>query len=190
MRLSRSQRKALAAHNFDLFDQTGPVAVSTAEAVSESAAEPVPLPSVEDLYALYERYNNIFFGGRLPQVRIEYSTRMRCAGSYTPAKGVIRIGRKYHELFPEEVGDTLKHEMIHILHFRHDAAFKAEAARIGASIRARAHPSLRKPPRYVYVCGNCGREYPRQKRLRMASCGACSRGGRFDARHKLRLKKR
>ncbi|MBI4879085.1 MAG: hypothetical protein HY812_05410 [Planctomycetes bacterium] len=41
------------------------------------------------------------------------------------------------------------------------------------------------PPRYVYECPACGERYPRQRRLRMASCGSCS--STYDGRFKLRL---
>jgi predicted SprT family Zn-dependent metalloprotease len=148
------------------------------------------MPEVAELYRMFERFNWMYFAGQLPRVRIEYSKRMSSAGSYTPQRRLIRIGRKYHQLFPDELEDTLKHEMIHILHLRHGAAFKAEAARIGASVRAKSHPALRKPPKYVYRCPGCEREYPRQKRLRMASCGVCTTGRSFDPRYKLKLKKR
>jgi predicted SprT family Zn-dependent metalloprotease len=114
---------------------------------------------------------------------------MLVAGGYFPDKNEIRISVKYHTFFPDEVYDTLKHEMIHIVHFKHDAAFKRMARRIGASIRANEHPALRRRPRYIYICPGCFAEYPRQKRLRMASCGKCSKG-KFDPRYKLILKKR
>ncbi|MEA3297235.1 MAG: hypothetical protein U9R56_05165, partial [candidate division Zixibacteria bacterium] len=107
-----------------------------------------------------------------------------------PNRKVIKIGRKYHEIFLGEIADTLKHEMIHILHFHHDRAFKTEANRIGASIRARTHPLLRKSPRYVYECRHCGRRYPRQKQFRMASCGVCTSGKKYDPRYKLSLVRR
>jgi predicted SprT family Zn-dependent metalloprotease len=186
IRMSRRQKKALAAVNYDLFAPE----LAVASAGWPPPSEQRPLPAVKQLNIMFERFNWLYFDGRLPKVRVEYSTRMSSAGSYTPHKKVIRIGRKYHELFPQDLEDTLKHEMIHLRHLHHDAAFKAEAARIGASLRARAHPSLQKPPRYVYECPVCGREYPRQKRLRMASCGVCTPGRRFDPRYKLRLKKR
>jgi predicted SprT family Zn-dependent metalloprotease len=145
------------------------------------------LPGVERLYRLFDVFNWSYFRGKLPRVTIEYSGRMMSAGSYIPHKKLIRIGRKYHEIYPSEITDTLKHEMIHIKHFNHDAAFKAEADRIGASVRARSHPLLRKPPRYVYVCPNCRSQFPRQRRFRMASCGYCTTGRDFDPRFKLRL---
>lgn len=41
------------------------------------------------------------------------------------------------------------------------------------------------PPRYVYACPACGAAFPRQKPLRMASCGVCA--DRYDGRFKLKL---
>lgn len=203
MRRNKPRQKALAALNFDLFQVetlTQPAPATLYTKIREQATAlprveaPITiteggLPSVEELYRMFDRFNWIYFDGKLPRAKIEYSTRMSSAGSYTPQRRLIRIGRKYHELFQDEIADTLKHEMIHIRHFRHGAAFKAEAARVGASVRAKSHPSLRKPPKYVYVCPQCSREHPRQKRLRMASCGVCSIGRRFDKRYKLKLKK-
>ncbi len=205
MSRNKSQRKALTAVNYDLFrpedlSPPAPATLYTAIRQHQSAAPVVSLstvrevetglPDTSELYRMFDRFNWLYFDGRLPRVKIEYSTRMSSAGSYTPQRRLIRIGRKYHQLFTDEIADTLKHEMIHIVHFRHGAAFKAEAVRVGASIRAKAHPSLKKLPKYLYTCPNCGREYPRQKRLRMASCGLCTSGRKFDPRYKLKLKKR
>jgi predicted SprT family Zn-dependent metalloprotease len=200
------QKAALRALNYDLFEperlqSPAPATMySRIEQASAPCREPAvvelprpwsgKLPTISELYRLFDTYNWMYFRGQLPRVSIEYSGRMSSAGSFTPDRRLIRIGRKYHELFPDEIHDTLKHEMIHIRHLHHDAGFKQEAARIGASVRARSHPALRKPPRYIYVCPGCGREYPRQKRLRMASCGYCSKGGEYDERYKLRLKRR
>ena len=202
MTAGRLRLKALAALNYDLFrhpDMNPPaqatlytriaadaVAALTRVPAITAPAERLDLPSEADLYRLYDEYNWFYFGGKLPAARIEYSTRMTSAGSFSVRERLIRVGRKYHELFPEEIADTLKHEMLHFLYPTHSATFKKEAARIGASVRARSHPSLCKPPKYVYACPGCGKLYPRQKRLRMASCGDCSKSG-FDARFKLSL---
>jgi len=207
MKRSRRQQKAFEALNLDLFQAetiqvpspatlytrirqySEPSAATTAlRDPAYSLATSNELPPIEELARLFRHYNWLYFKGRLTAVRIEYSNRMTSAGSYSPRQKLIKISRKYHQIFPEEIADTLKHEMLHIVNPRHDAAFKAEAARIGASVKARSHPSLRRPPRYIYVCPNCGLEYPRQKRLRQASCGKCSRGGRYDERYKLKLK--
>ncbi|MCB2202022.1 SprT-like domain-containing protein [bacterium] len=205
MSKARQQQKALAALNYDLFvpESLTPPAPATLYTRIRQQAErdtlareriPVPpraerdeLPSLSELYRRFDLFNWMYFAGKLPRVRIEYSNRMTAAGSYTPEKKLIKIGRKYHEIFPNDVDDTLKHEMIHIIHFYHDAAFKREAKRIGCMLKARAHPSLKRPPKYLYRCPGCGKEYPRQKRLRMASCGYCSEKGRYDDRFKLRL---
>lgn len=162
--------------NYDLFDSADEFA-----SISE-------LPSLSDLQRMYDIYNREYFEGRLPTIKIRYSKRMLVAGGYFPQKREIRISEKYHTYFPDEVYDTLKHEMIHLIHFKHDAAFKNMARRIGASLRANEHPALRRPPRYIYICPHCNTEYPRHKRLRMASCGRCSKG-KFDAQYKLVLKK-
>jgi predicted SprT family Zn-dependent metalloprotease len=166
-----------SSDNYDLFD-----GVSELSSVTE-------LPGITDLQRMFDIYNRQYFGGKLPKVKIRYSKRMLVAGGYFPQKKEIRISEKYHTYFPDEVYDTLKHEMIHIIHLRHDAAFKKLARRIGASLRANDHPALRKPPRYIYICPHCFTEYPRHKRLRMASCGKCSKG-KFKERFKLVLKKR
>ncbi|HOP08176.1 MAG TPA: SprT-like domain-containing protein [candidate division Zixibacteria bacterium] len=192
--MNKRQKKALYHANYDLFTTPPPPVMPQvpgypAGVETESGLIPRPkLPSEAGLREMFDRFNDLYFEGQLPRVKIEYSDRMLAAGMYLPSAKIIRIGRRYHNLYPEELADTLKHEMIHIIHIKHDAAFKAEARRIGASIRARSHPDLRRPPKYVYECPVCGREYPRQKRLRMASCGVCTSGRKFDKRFKLRLK--
>ncbi|MFH2037235.1 MAG: SprT-like domain-containing protein, partial [Candidatus Zixiibacteriota bacterium] len=158
------------------------------ETLSSLPSKP-ELPTESELYLLFDQLNHKYFGGSLPRINIKYSGRMLIAGSYTPQKRIIKIGKKYHSIFPEEIEDTLKHEMIHILYPSHDAKFKAVAAGIGASLRANYHPDLRAPFKYLYICPSCNKEYPRRKRLRMASCGVCSKGSRFDPKYKLVLKK-
>ena len=198
----KRQQKAMAALNYDLFTPekiTPPAPATIYTRIKEQAErqtvvqQPLDgldergLPTEIELARRFEIFNWMYFRGKLPPTRVQYSNRMTSAGSYSPTERLIKIGRKYHEIFPEDIDDTLKHEMIHIIHFRHDAAFKRVAGRIGASVRARSHPLLQRPPKYVYVCENCGARYPRQRRLRMASCGVCSARGRYDSRYKLKL---
>jgi len=202
---TRTRKKALAASNCGLFEPenlTPPTPATLYTLIREQAqrvtiakipeiekSEPGDIPDTAELYRMYNRFNWLYFDGKLPTVKIEYSNRMSSAGSYNPDRKLIKIGVKYHQIFPGEIWDTLKHEMIHIVHFYHNRAFKAVAKRIGASVRAKNHPSLRRKPRYVYICKNCGTEYPRRKRLRMASCGKCSPNGKYDERFKLKLLK-
>ena len=190
MAISKKQMKALAAANFDLFEPAGTGGVSVInppETASDECGDPSNLPPISGLYRMFDEFNLKFFQGRLPRAKISYSERMLIAGSFTPAKNEIKIGRKYHWIFPEEVADTLKHEMIHIINPNHDNRFKEIAARIGASVKARSHPALRGNYKYLYICPHCGREYPRRKRLRMAYCGICTSGRKFDERFKLKL---
>ena len=148
------------------------------------------LPTASELQHLFKRLNNLFFNGKLKNTAIEYSNRMTCAGSYCPDDAVIKISSRYHEIFPDEIEDTLKHEMIHIKHFYHDSAFKAEAKRIGASLKAKSHPLLLRPSKFLYVCPGCGTKYPRQKRMSKHSCGDCSAKRAYDERFRLKLVKR
>lgn len=179
MSISGKQYKALVKIHYDLFqDRSNATVIKPSE---------VNLPPVALLYRKFDEINREYFDGRLPVTKIAYSGRMLIAGSYTPSNKIIKIGRRYHEIFPDEIEDTLRHEMIHILYPNHDRNFKAWAKKLGASLKARSHPLLRSDFKYLYICPVCGREYPRRKRLRMASCGVCSKGHRFDARFKLKL---
>ncbi len=204
MATAKTQKKAQAVLNYELFapEDITPPSPATIDTKIRDHQKVKPsaemtelkfpkgrLPTVEELYRMFDLINWLHFGGKLKGVKIEYSSRMSSAGSYSPRRKLIKIGLKYHRLFPDEIGDTLKHEMIHIRHINHDAEFRREAERIGASVKARSHPSLERPPRYIYICPKCGQKYPRQKILRMASCGDCSPGGRYDARFKLVLYK-
>lgn len=201
MNRKRTKHKA-AGLNFDLFqpETLTPPAPATLYTKIQAQALRLPvvpepprtltpeLPSLAELNRMYDELNWLYWGGKLPATTIKYSKRMLSAGSYTPKLKLIKISERYHKIFPHEVEDTLKHEMIHILHYYHNAAFKAEAKRVGASLKATHHPSLRRAPRYIYRCPGCSREYPRRKRLRMHSCGYCS-GGTFNIKFKLQLKK-
>ncbi len=191
MRISRKRLLALQHINYNLFgDSVLPAAVPASVPTLADPAEPKPLlPPLTDLYEMFNRFNTMHFGGGLPPVKIRYSTRMLIAGTYSPHRHLITIGRRYHEIFSTEIPDTLLHEMIHIIHHRHDDSFRNLAGRLGVSIKAHEHPSLRAPHKFLYFCPACGREYPRRKRLRMASCGICSARGKFDPMFKLILKR-
>lgn len=176
--MTRKKQKSLPSPaNFDLFDTI----------IAVQATGPEGLPTVDELYSRFRLFNVQFFAGRLPTPKIRYSKRLLAAGLYVRDHNEIVISEKYHSIFPADLDDTLKHEMIHLVHFNHDGNFRREARRIGASFRAKSHPSLRLPPRYVYYCPNCKTEYPRRKRMRQASCGICS-PSKFDPRFKLVLK--
>lgn len=184
----KKKRAAISPTNLDLFEQDF-LNSELQRAQVEERKQPEGLPSLEELYHRFHAFNVKYFAGKLPTPRIRYSERLLAAGLYVRNRQEIVISRKYHEIFPDELDDTLKHEMIHIIHFNHDTNFKREAKRIGASVKAKSHPKLRLPSRYLYICKACGTEYPRRKRLISASCGKCS-PRRFDPKYKLVLKKK
>lgn len=202
MKRNKLLRKVAAAPNLDLFpaETLELPAPATIHSKIIDAALPritfdLPLPTVEnpdlpdeaELGRRFDLYNWQYYNGRLTKPRIQYSTRMKAAGSYTPSNNLIRIGRAYHEIFPEDINITLKHEMIHLLHMKHDRLFKKEAERLGTNLKARYHPHLIRPPKFTYACPRCHKTYPRQKRIVMASCGSCSTNSKFDKRFKLKL---
>jgi predicted SprT family Zn-dependent metalloprotease len=192
MKMTKKQARALRKANLDLFDSA-----ASAEGFDSLDGSPTDLarcvqtdlPAESDLTLMFRRINQSIFGGRLPQVKVMYSDRMLIAGSYRPDKKEIRIGRKYHTIFPADLEDTLMHEMIHIIYPDHSRKFKSLARRLGVSLKAREHPELRSACRYIYYCPICGKEYPRRKHFRMASCGECTPGKEYDSRFKLKLLK-
>ncbi len=147
------------------------------------------LPTEIELYEIFDRLNIRLFNNEIPRLNIKYSKRMLIAGTYSPRKKEIKIGWKYHLIYRDDIEDTMAHEMIHYFVPNHGRKFKAIANKFGISLKAKDHPDLRLACKYLYYCPNCNREYPRRKRLRMASCGKCTTGRSFDARFKLKLKK-
>jgi hypothetical protein len=93
------------------------------------------LPDTEELYRKYHEFRTILFGDVLPPVNhqnltIEWSNRLKGpAGKCTvwnskyahPKTGLrgsawkIQLSTKYHAKFPNQVWDTLAHEMIHMV---------------------------------------------------------------------------
>lgn len=150
------------------------------------SSRPVELPDQLELARRYEDFNRVYFKSLLPGVTIRWSHRMRIAGTCDNHRRIITLSHPYHSHFPEDIDDTLKHEMIHLRHLRHDAAFRREAARVGASLHCRDYPDLHPRARFIYICPNCNAEFPRLKRGHLF-CGRCARHG-FNLRYKLILR--
>jgi predicted SprT family Zn-dependent metalloprotease len=146
----------------------------------------IPLPDETELMRRFTSINASLFSSRLPAAEIRWSTRMRIAGTCDHRHRAIRLSRPYHEHFPADVDDTLKHEMIHLLHPTHSAAFRAEADRIGASVHCQEYPGLHPRARLTYVCPHCRTVYHRMRRERLY-CGRCARA-RLDERFALVLR--
>lgn len=153
-----------------------------------------------DLKMMYNKFNRKIFNNKLPKdVCVYWTKRMTsCAGicSYKRNRFTgeyvefsIGLSTPYHEKFPNEIEDTLVHEMIHILYPNqsHGYAFKSEMGRInrefGMSISIHAKErAVEKKYNYLYACDCCGYEYKRLRRhkndYKGATCGVKGcRGG-------------
>jgi predicted SprT family Zn-dependent metalloprotease len=150
------------------------------------SAVSIALPDEAELRRRFRAFNDEFFDGALPDAKVRWSNRMRIAGTCNHVQRIISLSRPYHEHFPHDVDDTLKHEMIHLIHHGHDAVFKREAERVGASVHCREYPGLHPRARIVYLCPGCDAVFHRTRKERLF-CGKCSRG-RHDTRFELVLR--
>jgi len=144
------------------------------------------LPDEPDLARRFAYFNERYFEGALPIADVRWSSRMRIAGTCDSRKRIITLSRVYHAYFPGDVDDTLKHEMIHLRLHSHDARFRREAERVGATTHCKEYPGLHPRARYVYICPHCRTQFHRSKRERLY-CGLCARN-RLDARFILILR--
>jgi predicted SprT family Zn-dependent metalloprotease len=141
------------------------------------------------------------------RVIVEWSARLRsAAGRAEYATAKILLNCRLSEYGEAEIDRTLRHELAHLLaHFRsgrrrlapHGAEWRKACSDLGISNENRCHhlpfPVRRQRRRYLYVCGQCRREFPRSRRFRRASaCLACCRAfnrGHYDERFRLKLVK-
>lgn len=157
----------------------------------------------DHLHDLYDRLNARWWDGRLPSIPLRWSRRMHAAaGKYWRSRvrgWEIVLSVPYHEHFPDEVTDTLKHEMVHVWQHvngflkpggaHHGREFQREAERVGAPRHCRTYPGLRRPLKYEWACPNCGRRARSRVRWVRACRPCCDRHnrGRFSVRYQLRL---
>ena len=130
----------------------------------------------------FDRLNTAHFEGKLPMPEIVLSSRKTFGGYYQPGRHRIVLSwQAYCEYGLPETLNTFRHEVAHIVHPNHSAAFWRVALALGAAQRY-ARPPLHVPaPRYVYACPACGR----RSRLRAASCASCDRA--YNPRYALQL---
>jgi predicted SprT family Zn-dependent metalloprotease len=137
--------------------------------VTIRAGDPVQLPTVAQLHAVFDRLNERHFRGRL-RARLEWSTRMKTTAGkciVSPRGNTIRLATAFAVRYPELLERLILHEMIHLVAPGHGAAFRAEARRCGVE----PGPDFvhcpefgpRRPYRYLYACPVCGLEVPRRR---------------------------
>jgi predicted SprT family Zn-dependent metalloprotease len=138
------------------------------------------------------------------ELRVEWNPRLQTgAGRADYRKKLISLNPRLLE-YPTEVDRTLRHELAHIIaQFRagrkrissHGPEWRQACRDLGIAGEKRCHtlpfPAKRYPPRFIYRCPNCRRDFPRVRKLRRTvACLACCRaqnGGKFDSRFRLKL---
>jgi len=137
----------------------------------------------------FDRLNTWHMGGKYRCPAIEFSTRKSFGGYYQKQRHRIVLSwQAYVEHGWDEVLNTFRHEVAHIVHLHHKAEFWELAYRLGVTKKYAANPIAPKKRAgkiYVYGCPACGAQLRRRKRLRMSSCGKCDK--LFNPRYKFRL---
>ncbi len=133
------------------------------------------LPDVASLQLLFAQLNNQYFDGEIAPYRIAYNARFsNVAGRITYRPPLIELSPKHLDDKPDELRDTLLHEMIHAwLHGKkmnpgHTPAFKAKMRQLGLrSIYhdlGKAAPRTESPKRYILRCEKCAMEVLRKRK--------------------------
>jgi len=138
------------------------------------------------------------------ELRVEWNSRLQTAAGRADYRNkLISVNPGLVE-HPEEIDRTLRHELAHILaQFRagrrrispHGLEWQQACRDLGIAGEKRCHTlpfqAKRYAPRFIYHCPNCGRDFPRVRKLkRTVACLACCRahnGGEFDVRFRLKL---
>lgn len=128
-----------------------------------------------DLKTIYDELNEKYFYNELPnssEVKLEWSNRLTAsAGNCYKERKHIKLSTHYHIKYPEEVRNTLAHEMIHLKIRGHGKEFKKELERLnnmGLPVRmfSKERAVIQKL-RWEYSCKNpnCDNHFFRTRRI-------------------------
>lgn len=140
------------------------------------------------LWEEFRHLNDEHFGGSLALTEIRLSTRKQYGGYYMKARGLIVLSWQAHRDHGwDETLNTFRHEVAHIVHQDHSAAFWELAYRLGCTRRHAASPLNRTHGycRYTYECPSCKAQVFRRKRLTKSSCGRCD--SKFNPAYQMKL---
>jgi predicted SprT family Zn-dependent metalloprotease len=146
------------------------------------------LPDVAELQLLFAQLNCMHFDGEIPTYRIAYNARFaNLAGRITYKPPTIELSPKHLRGKPDELRETLLHEMIHAwLHAKghnpgHTAAFKKKMRELG--LRSIYHdlgtakPFNESAKRYILRCEKCTLEVLRKRKPPAnIMCAHCRKG--------------
>ena len=129
-----------------------------------------------NLTLLYKRLNQKYFNNMLPKytrVKFEWMIAYQMVGQCWTHKRLIRISKPYHDIYPNELEDTMIHEMIHLIHPNHGKGFYKEMDRLrslGATVSRHSEHDIREQfAKHVYKCPCCGNKVYTFRKL--SGCG-------------------
>ena len=155
---------------------------------AQTASDDETRVALDLLWAEFRRLNTLHFGGTLRLDEIRLSARKQYGGYCAPAKHLIVLSLpalRDHGF--EETLDTFRHEVAHLVHPNHSAAFWDLARKLGSVNRYAKTPKTPNPnaARYVYECPVCAARVPRARAIRRSSCAKCDKS--FNPRFLLKL---
>lgn len=134
---------------------------------------------------MFAQFNYWYFDGEIPAHEIAYNNRFsNVAGRITYKPPKIELSPKHLRGKPEQLRDTLLHEMIHAwlyarnLNPGHTPAFKKKMRELGLKSiyhdLGTAPPLNESPKRYILRCEHCRREALRKRKPQPATrCAHC-----------------
>jgi predicted SprT family Zn-dependent metalloprotease len=143
------------------------------------------LPDVATLQLMFAQFNYAYFDGEIPTHEIAYNNRFsNVAGRITYKPPKIELSPKHLRGKPEQLRETLLHEMVHAWLFArgenpgHTPAFKKKMRELGLTSiyhdLGTAPPLNESAKRYILRCEHCRREALRKRKppagMRCAYC--------------------
>jgi predicted SprT family Zn-dependent metalloprotease len=145
------------------------------------------LPDVATLQLMFAQFNYAYFDGEIPSHELAYNNRFsNVAGRITYKPPKIEFSPKHLRGKPDQLRETLLHEMIHAWLFArgenpgHTGTFKRKMRELGLSSiyhdLGSAPPLNESPKRYILRCERCRREVLRKRKPAPATrCAYCRR---------------
>jgi predicted SprT family Zn-dependent metalloprotease len=137
-----------------------------------------------DLYPIYEEMKELYFSDKdkvTSEINLKWSARLTSsAGNCRAGSKLIKLSVDYHRKHPEEIENTLIHEMIHLYISGHPKKFHDEIARInkqaGKEVVSRYSQESANVSHVAYcpkhkVIGTKTRK-PKSGRYRCRACGS------------------